>query len=121
MRATLFLGVLGLLVTVAGGCAGGARVMVGVTSRAAIEGELPNWRDEIARASVDEDVARSLRDVPPGAEVDVFLGTWCGDSRRVVARHLPAREVAGEPQPVAPFLHCVKRPVLPNARFTPTG
>src|SRR5258708_4673121 len=24
-------------------------------------------------------------------------------------------------QPVAPFVHCVNRPVLPAARFTPTG
>jgi len=51
--------------------------MLGVVSRTSIETELGNWRDEIehSRALVDENVARSLRDVPPGAEVDVFLGT----------------------------------------------
>jgi hypothetical protein len=35
---------------------------------------------------------RALADVPPGAEVDVFLGTWCGDSRRVVSRLFVALE-----------------------------
>ena len=115
---------------VASGC-GGARVMVGLTSRTAIETELDNWRDEIAIASVDEDVARSLRDVPPGAEVDVFLGTWCGDSRRVVSRlfrALEVAEVAGEPLPFAiRFIGVDRQKVAPDGltddvelRFVPT-
>lgn len=118
------------LVTLAvtSGCAGGTRVMVGVTSRAAIETELENWRDEIARTSVDEDVARSLRDVPPGAEVDVFLGTWCGDSRRVVSRLFRALEVAGEPLPFSiRFVGVDRSKVAPDGltdgaelRFVPT-
>ncbi len=75
--------------------------MLGLVSRTSIETELGNWRDEIehSRALVDEDVARSLREVAPGAEVDVFLGTWCSDSRRLVSRLFVALEVAGEPLP----------------------
>lgn len=81
------------------GC--GASVMVGPVTRTTIETELTNWRDEIdhSRAIVDEDVARTLRSVPPGAEVDVFLGTWCGDSRRVVSRLWVALEFAGDDLP----------------------
>jgi hypothetical protein len=30
--------------------------------------------------------AQGLASVEPGAEVTVFLGTWCGDSRREVSR-----------------------------------
>jgi hypothetical protein len=75
--------------------------MLGPVSRASIETELGSWRREIERSRmlVDEDVARSLRTVPPGAEVDVFLGTWCRDSRRLVSRLFVALEVAGEPLP----------------------
>lgn len=102
--------------------------MVGLTSRTAIEAELENWRDEIARASVDEDVARSLADVPPGAEVDVFLGTWCGDSRRVVSRLFRALEVAGDPVPFSiRFVGVDRSKVAPGGltdgvglRFVPT-
>jgi len=60
--------------------------IVGITSREEIESELANWRDAIAAATIDRDAAERLRSVPPGAEVDVFLGTWCGDSRREVSR-----------------------------------
>lgn len=128
MRAALLGTRVVLLVLAASGCAGGAGVIVGLTSRTAIETELENWRDEIARASVDEDVARSLRDVPPGAEVDVFLGTWCGDSRRVVARLFRALEVAGEPLPFSiRFIGVDRSKVAPDGltdgaqlRFVPT-
>lgn len=74
-------------------------MLTGTVTRTEIETTLPNWQDEIARASVDEDAARALAEVPPGAEVDVFLGTWCGDSRRVVSRLF----VALERVPAPPF------------------
>lgn len=66
--------------------------IVGITSRAEIESELPAWRDAIAAASIDTDAAERLVSVSPGAEVDVFLGTWCGDSRREVSRLFRALE-----------------------------
>ncbi len=76
-----------------------SNVMTGVVTREQIEASEPAWRDELAAASIDEDAARALGEVPPGAEVVIFLGTWCGDSRRVVSRLLVALERA----PSAPF------------------
>lgn len=66
--------------------AGATEDLVGLTDRAAIEQTLPAWRDAIAAASPDEETARALAEVPAGAEVEVFLGTWCSDSRREVSR-----------------------------------
>ncbi len=60
--------------------------ILGPTSRAEIESELPAWRDAIAGTSFDRDAADHLATVAPGADVDVFLGTWCGDSRREISR-----------------------------------
>ncbi|MBX7195171.1 MAG: thioredoxin family protein [Sandaracinaceae bacterium] len=68
--------------------------VVGLTSRAEIEAAVPAWRDAIAAADPADETARALHDVPPGAEVDVFLGTWCGDSRREVSRLFVALEIA---------------------------
>lgn len=65
---------------------------MGLTSREEIESELPAWRDAIAEAHPDVDAAERLARVAPGAEVDVFLGTWCGDSRREVSRLFRALE-----------------------------
>lgn len=67
-------------------------VITGPIDRARIEHELPNWRDEIARVEPDIAASQALGEVPPGATVDVFLGTWCGDSRRVVSRLFRALE-----------------------------
>ena len=75
------------------GCgAPAALLLTGPVDRAGIERELPAWREELARAEIDEVAAAALAEVPPGAQVDVFLGTWCGDSRRVVSRLFRALE-----------------------------
>lgn len=66
--------------------------IVGLTTRDEIERELPAWRDAIAGATYDADAAEHLAAVVPGAEVDVFLGSWCGDSRREVSRLFRALE-----------------------------
>ncbi|MEO0321853.1 MAG: thioredoxin family protein [Myxococcota bacterium] len=51
---------------------------------------VPGWAEEHDAADIDLDAAQALREVPPGATVDVFLGTWCSDSRREVPRLLRA-------------------------------
>ena len=66
---------------------------VGITTRAAIEESHPTWRT-VERAP-SEAASRALLDVPQGAEVDVFLGTWCGDSRLQITRLFMAIELAG--------------------------
>ena len=55
---------------------------------------MPAWTGAIASADPADETARSLVAVPPGAEVDVFLGTWCGDSRREVSRLFVALGIA---------------------------
>ena len=69
--------------------------IVGPTSQTEIESELPAWRAARESATIDTDAADRLATVPPGAEVTVYLGTWCGDSRREVARLFRALEQTG--------------------------
>ena len=45
--------------------------------------------------------AQALAAVEPGAEVTVYLGTWCGDSRREVPRFWKAVDAAGGSVPFA--------------------
>lgn len=79
-----------------------ARDVVGLTSRDEIADALPAWRDAIAAAAPSDELSRALASVPPGAEIDVFLGTWCGDSRREVSRLFVALELAAAAGPL-PF------------------
>jgi thiol-disulfide isomerase/thioredoxin len=60
-------------------------VLVGPTTRDKIEAA-PEWTLAEVEARPEADAARELAEVQPGAEVVVFLGTWCGDSRRELPR-----------------------------------
>lgn len=75
-------------------------VVVGQTTREQILAAVPDWAQVESDAHPDEAVARALASVEPGAEIDVFLGTWCGDSRREVPRFWRALDLAG---PAVPF------------------
>lgn len=68
--------------------------IVGTTTREAIEAELPAWREAIASTTFERGTAEELATVPPGAEILVVLGTWCGDSRREISRLFRALEHA---------------------------
>ena len=65
---------------------------VGLTTRAAIEANHESWRS--ADSLPSRAVSESLSAVAPGAEVEVFLGTWCGDSRQQITRLFAAIELA---------------------------
>ncbi|HEX4955884.1 MAG TPA: thioredoxin family protein [Thermoanaerobaculia bacterium] len=72
-------------------------MLVGVVTREATEEAVPAWVEVQTHSIIDPVAAQSLTTVPPGAEVEVIFGTWCGDSKREVARLWRALdEVGGE-------------------------
>jgi thiol-disulfide isomerase/thioredoxin len=70
-------------------------VLVGSVTREQIEAACPEWVRSEVEAAPDDTAAKGLAAVEPGAEVTVFLGTWCGDSRREVPRLWKALDAAG--------------------------
>lgn len=64
----------------------GEPVLLGEVTREEIEEAVPSWVAETASAQIHEAEAAALASVEPGAEVTVFLGTWCSDSHREVPR-----------------------------------
>lgn len=69
-------------------------VLIGAVTREKVEAA-PEWVQAEVEAKPDPNVAAALAAVPAGAEVEVFLGTWCGDSRREVPRLWKAIDAAG--------------------------
>lgn len=69
-------------------------MLVGPTTREKVEAA-PEWVQAEVDAKPDAGVAQGLGTVEPGAEVTVFLGTWCGDSRREVPRFWKALDTEG--------------------------
>jgi len=70
-------------------------VPVGPVTREAVEEASPAWVEAEVEAQPDAEAAQALAGVEPGAEIEVFLGTWCGDSRREVPRLWKAIDAAG--------------------------
>lgn len=70
-------------------------VLVGPVTREAVEGASAEWVQAEVEAQPDAEAAHALAGVEPGAEVEVFLGTWCSDSRREVPRLWKAIDAAG--------------------------
>lgn len=65
--------------------------LVGTLTRAQIL-DLPSWQAAFEHSTATGALAGS-----PGAEVVVYLGTWCGDSRREVTRLWRALDAAPAP------------------------
>lgn len=74
-------------------------MLVGSVTREQVEQAVPEWVKEEGESSPDAEAARALAAVEPGAELTVFLGTWCGDSRRELSRFWRALDEAGGDAP----------------------
>ena len=70
-------------------------VLLGNLTREEIESALPDWVAEQVEANPDPEAAADLAAELPGAEVTIYLGTWCSDSRRELARLWRALDEAG--------------------------
>ncbi|HYX23963.1 MAG TPA: thioredoxin family protein [Thermoanaerobaculia bacterium] len=70
-------------------------VLVGPATREQIEGAAPEWVQAEVEAQPDAGKTKALAAVASGTEVTVFLGTWCGDSRREVPRFWRALDLVG--------------------------
>ena len=75
-----------------------APALVGATTREKVEAS-KEWVQAEVEAQPDAAAAAALATVEPGAEVTVYLGTWCGDSRREVPRFWKALDAAGAAVP----------------------
>jgi len=69
--------------------------LLGPATREQLEAAEPSWVEAEIEAAPDPGAAQALAAVPPGAEVTVYLGTWCSDSRRELARLWRALDEAG--------------------------
>ncbi len=61
-------------------------VLLGHVQREQVEAAVPDWVEAEVASAPDGEAVKRLAAVPRGATVTVFLGSWCGDSRREVSR-----------------------------------
>lgn len=69
--------------------------LLGPVTREEIEAAEPSWIEAMIEAAPDAEAAAALAEVPPGAELVVYFGTWCSDSKRELARFWRALDETG--------------------------
>jgi len=70
-------------------------VLLGPITREQVEAAVPDWVQAEVESAPDAAAVKALAAVPPGAEVTVYMGSWCGDSRREVSRLWRVLDEAG--------------------------
>jgi thiol-disulfide isomerase/thioredoxin len=70
-------------------------VLLGPITREQVEAAVPDWVQAEVESAPDPAAVKALAGVPPGAEVTVYMGSWCGDSRREVSRLWRVLDEAG--------------------------
>lgn len=69
--------------------------LTGRVTRDEVEQAVPEWVQAEIEAEVETADALRLANVDPGAEITVYLGTWCSDSKRELSRFWRAFDEAG--------------------------
>lgn len=106
-------------------------VLLGRIERGEVEAAEPDWVEAEVESAPDPKAAKALAAVAPGAAVTVYLGSWCGDSRREVSRFWHALDEAAGAAGGLPFKisyvgvdHAKKEPAAlvqgSGLRFVPT-
>src|SRR6202035_4343747 len=72
--------------TATAGPKGEKPVLLGRITRQQVETAVPEWVQTEVESTPDRAAEQSLATVAPQAEVTVYLGTWCSDSRREGSR-----------------------------------
>ena len=64
----------------------GANMLYGEITRDDLFSEYPAWYDNYVDYEPDSAVISSLSNPNPDLKIEIFLGTWCSDSRREVPK-----------------------------------
>jgi hypothetical protein len=74
-------------------------ILLGSVTRAEIEAAIPDWVSEAMASEPDLEAADRLVQTIDGAEVVVYLGSWCDDTRRELGRFWWALDSLGVDEP----------------------
>ena len=72
----------------------GINMLYGEISRQELFAEYPNWKEKYDEYVPNTLYMTALSEKSPVLSVEIFLGTWCGDSRREVPRFLKITDMS---------------------------
>jgi hypothetical protein len=72
----------------------GVNMLYGEISRDDLFSEYPAWLDRYTEYQPDSTIIQGLSSTHPDLRIEIFLGTWCSDSRREVPRFFKTVDVS---------------------------
>ncbi len=61
--------------------------LLGPLSKEEILENFPDWQVEVASYVPDQEVIEKLQSIPSEIKIEIFLGTWCPDTKRNVSAY----------------------------------
>lgn len=71
--------------------------LLGPLSKEEILENFPDWREEAASYVPNQEVIEKLQSIPSEIKIEIFLGTWCPDTKRNVSAYFKIMDMVDNP------------------------
>ena len=71
--------------------------LLGPLSKEEILENFPDWQVEVASYVPDPEVIEKLQSIPSEIKIEIFLGTWCPDTKRNVSAYFKIMDMVDNP------------------------
>nr|MQY61371.1 hypothetical protein [bacterium] len=71
--------------------------LLGPLSKEEILENFPDWQVEVASYVPDQEVIEKLQSIPSEIKIEIFLGTWCSDTKRNVSAYFKIMDMVDNP------------------------
>ncbi len=71
--------------------------LLGPLSKEEILENFPGWQVEVASYVPDQEVIEKLQSIPSEIKIEIFLGTWCSDTKRNVSAYFKIMDMVDNP------------------------
>jgi len=75
----------------------GTLELLGPLSKEEILENFPGWQEEVASYVPNLEVIEKLQSIPSEIKIEIFLGTWCSDTKRNVSAYFKIMDMVDNP------------------------
>jgi len=75
----------------------GTLELLGPLSKEEILENFPDWQVEVASYVPNQEVIEKLQAIPSEIKIEIFLGTWCSDTKRNVSAYFKIMDMVDNP------------------------
>jgi len=75
----------------------GTLELLGPLSKEEILENFPDWQEEVASYVPNLEVIEKLQSIPSKIKIEIFLGTWCPDTKRNVSAYFKIMDMVDNP------------------------